>query len=358
MFKPSFTITSKINNRIAEIERLRTIVDQAAILPELEVQLRFRATVETVHSSTSIEGNPLNELQVRKVLKGEIVAASDDAIVEILNEKRALDWINKKASSNSELTIKDVLTLHGIVTDILLSKEKSGHWRPGNVYVVDDIDGKEIIRYIGPEAKRVPKLVDSFLRWIHAQHTSHLHPVLLAGLIHYLFVSIHPFSDGNGRTTRLLTSYYLKIWNYDFRESLSLDSYYLQYRAEYYEALSRGKTFDERMTADLTPFLEFFTKGFLEVAKHLSQYVKLGEIVDKNKKPIRLDSDALALLDFVYQFGSMTIEEAIEILSVSRRTTQRRLMELVEKKIFTTKGQGPATRYVLHSSSRYNLAQS
>jgi len=61
MFKPKFTITPEINKRIAEIEKLKTLVDHATILPELEVQLRFRATVESVHSSTSIEGNPLSE---------------------------------------------------------------------------------------------------------------------------------------------------------------------------------------------------------------------------------------------------------------------------------------------------------
>ncbi len=347
MFKPIFTITPELNSQIAEIERLKTIVDRAIILPELEVQLRFRATVEAVHSSTSIEGNPLSEAQVQKVLQGKAITASDYAIVEILNYKRALDWINKKADQKNQLTTKDILELHRIVTDKLLSKEKSGHWRPGDVFVVNEVDGKEIIQFTGPEAQRVPKLVDSFLKWASSQENSSFHPVLLVGLIHYIFVSIHPFSDGNGRTTRLLTSYYLKTSGYDFRGSLSLDSFYLQHRLEYYQALSQGKTFDERMSADLTPFLEFFAKGFLEVATNLSQYIKVGKVIGDNNKPIRLDSDELALLDFVYQFGEITIQEAVAILSLPKRTVQRRLMELVEKNILTTQGQGPATRYVL-----------
>ena len=68
MFKPKFTITPEINNRIAQIEKLKVLVDQAKILPELEIQLRFRATVESVHSSNSIEGNPLNKQQVEEIL--------------------------------------------------------------------------------------------------------------------------------------------------------------------------------------------------------------------------------------------------------------------------------------------------
>jgi Fic family protein len=350
MFKPVFTITPQINSQIAEIERIRTIVDQAAILPELEIQLRFRATVEAVHSSTSIEGNPLNELQVQKVLRGEIITAPDYAITEITNYKRALDWINTKAELKSPLTSRDILDVHRIVIDTLLPKEKSGNWRPGDVYVIDEINGKEIIQYTGPEAKAVPKLVSSFLSWVTLQDTASLHPVILAGLIHYIFVSIHPFSDGNGRTTRLLTQYFLKRWRYDFRGSLSLDSFYLQHRLEYYQALSRGTTFDERMSADVTPFLEFFTKGFLEVATYLSQYIQVGKITDQRKKPLRLDSDELAILDFLYQFGAITIGEASAVLSTPKRTTQRRLMKLVEKNILSIEGQGPSTRYVLQTA--------
>lgn len=352
MFKPIFTITPEINSQIAEIEKLRTIVDQATILPELEVQLRFRATVEAVHSSTSIEGNPLNEQQVQKVLQGQTITAPDYAIVEILNYKRAIDWLNKKENSNKDLTTKDILDLHGIVTAKLLPNEKSGNWRPSDVFVVDEIDGQEIVQYTGPEAPAVSRLVESFLQWVKLQSQSSLHPVLLAGLIHYIFVSIHPFSDGNGRTTRLLTYYFLKKWSYDFRGSLSLDSFYLQHRHEYYDALSRGKTFDDRMVSDVTPFLEFFTKGFLEAVTDLSQYIKVGKITSKGEKPMRLDGDELALLDFVYQFGAITIQEAIGVLQMPKRTVQRRLMELVNKKILTIEGQGPATQYVMSAKTK------
>ncbi len=325
-------------------------MDQATILPELEVQLRFRATVEAVHSSTSIEGNPLNEQQVQKVLQGQTITASDYAIAEVLNYKRALDWLNKKENSNVDLTTKDILDLHGIVTAKLLPKEKSGNWRPGDVFVIDEVDGHEIVQYTGPSSTRVSKLVDSFLQWVKLQRETSLHPVLLAGLIQFIFVSIHPFSDGNGRTTRLLTYFFLRQWGYDFRRTLSLDSFYLQHRLEYYKALSRGKTFDERMAADITPFLEFFTNGFVEAAINLSQYIKIGKVTTGGEKPIRLDVDELAILDFVYQFGAITITEAIDILSAPKRTSQRRLMGLVDKNILTIKDQGPSTRYVLHSA--------
>lgn len=350
MFKPQFTITPAINSQIAEIEKLRTIVDQANILPELEVRLRFRATVEAVHSSTSIEGNPLNELEVQRVLQGNMVSAPDYAIKEVLNYKQALDWLSQPQRIRSLLNSQQVLGLHSLVMKGLLPKEKVGSWRPGSVYVVDEVDGKKIVQYTGPEAKDVPQLVKSFLQWITQQQQTQLHPVLLAGLIHYIFVSIHPFSDGNGRTTRLLVQHYLKTVGYDFRDSLSLDGYYLPHRSEYYEALSRGKDFESRMYADITPFLDFFVRGFLVSTQTLSRYIKSGKVLDEQNKPLRLNPEELQLLDYVYQFDSINVTEANEILSTTKRTTQRRLMGLVDKKILTVKGKGPATTYVLVSN--------
>ena len=330
MFTPRFTITSEINSAVAKIEQLRTLVDQASILPELEIQLRFRATVEVVHSSTSIEGNPLNQQQVQKVLHGEAVTAPAYAIQEILNYKRAIDWLY---SLEETITANDILHLHSLVMDKLLPEAKTGCFRPGDIYIVDETKSKEIVRYTGPKAEGVSKLVSSLLRWVAKQAKSSLHPVLLAGLIHYLFISIHPFSDGNGRTTRLLTAYFLKKWDYDFRGSLSLDTYYVQHQKRYYEALSRGNCFDDRLQADLTPFLDFFTQGFLVAANNLSQYIKVGKMVDKKQKPLRLNPDELSILDYTYQFGSVTIKEAVEILAAPKRTTQRRLIGLVEKGI-------------------------
>ncbi len=350
MFQPNFIITPEINNRIAEIEKLKTLVDQATILPELEVQLRFRATVESIHGSTSIEGNPLNEQEVKRVLHGNTITAPDYAIKEILNYKKALDWLNKKESQQDLLTSKQILHIHKLLMTDLLPKEKVGVWRPGPIYIVDEINKKEIVRYIGPKATDLPKLISGFLKWVSIQQKNQrYHPILLAGLIHYIFVSIHPFSDGNGRTTRLITHNYLKISKYDFRQSLTLDSYYLQHRQEYYQSLSRGKTFNDRMESNITKFLDFFTKGFLQSSQNISQYIKLNKISNKSNKPLRLNQEELQILDYVYEFGSINISEAIEFLRATRRTVQRRLTNLVDNNILKVEGKGPATKYLLNN---------
>lgn len=310
--------------------------------------MRFRATVESVHSSTSIEGNPLSEQEVQKVLQGTVISAPDYAIQEVLNYKNAINWLNKRANSRSVLSEKEILTLHGLVMKNLLPAEKIGSYRPGDMYVVDKINTTETLQYIGPDAKDLKKLVASFFEWTTIQKESGtLHPVLLAGLIHFIFVSIHPFSDGNGRTTRLLTFQYLKTANYHFNDSLSLDAFYLQNRKKYYEALSRGKTFEDRMFADVTPFLDFFVEGFLVSVRNITTYVQLGKVVDHSEKPLRLNQDELQIIDFAYQFKSISLDEAITATGATRRTTQRRLRKLVERGVLRTEGFGPATRYYL-----------
>ncbi|MBU0546546.1 hypothetical protein KKA13_04845 [Patescibacteria group bacterium] len=179
----------------------------------------------------------------------------------------------------------------------LLPDKKVGIWRLGPIYIVDEIDGEEIVQYTGPDTDYLPKLISSFLKWVSIQHKKqHYHPVLLAGLIHYIFVSI-----------------------------------------------------DDRMEADLTEFIDFFTKGFLQSVKSVSHYIQAGRVMEDSGKPLRLNQDELQILDYVYEFGSINVNEAISILSATKRTTQRRLIGLVKNNILQVNGRGPATKYLLIS---------
>ncbi|MCL2504437.1 MAG: hypothetical protein FWE94_07610 [Coriobacteriia bacterium] len=142
MFKPNYTIADKLLITIAEIEALRKQVQSSFILPEREIELRHRATIEATHSSTSIEGNPLNNKQVERVLSdtaGKQLTRHQYAEIEVKNYKRALDWMDGRKKRKDELTIEDVLTVHKIITEGLLAKEKSGAWRFNPVY----IEGKD-----------------------------------------------------------------------------------------------------------------------------------------------------------------------------------------------------------------------
>lgn len=348
MYQPRFTITSEINNRIAQIERVRAMVEASRILPKEEIILRYRALIDAVHSSTSIEGNPLNIRQVEEVLAGKMAQASQRAILEVQNYKRALDWIEQRLQIKKPISVTDILKLHRITMDGLLPDEKVGKFRSGPIYVVDIHGKEEKIRYIGPDSKKISNLYQELFTWIQSAKDN-LHPILTAGILHYEFVSIHPFSDGNGRVTRLLTLFFLRKNGYGFRNVLVPDVYYLQNRPGYYQALNQAKMYSSQRIADLTPWLTYFINGIYEAAKELEHDISLIKLSSNSMKTIRLNRQEIKILDFAKQIGQITLKDTLDILEVPKRTAQRRLAGLVEKNLLKSQGAGKNVFYVTFS---------
>lgn len=348
VYNPRFIITPEIINSIAKIEAIRQKVKDSKILPEQEIALRFRATVDAVHSSTTIEGNPLNKNQVIQALRGKL-NSWEKAVIEVRNYKKALDWIVKRIIGKKEINLTDVLKLHRCVANNLLPKQKIGRLRTGPVYIVDIIGKKEIVKYIGPQARSLLNLLHDLFDWLRENKTK-LHPILAAGILHYEFVSIHPFSDGNGRVTRLLVKLFLDLTGYDFRGALVLDKYYLANRMNYYRCLHNAANYKRQRKADLTSWLSFFTRGFWEVCKDLEKEISVAR-VSNNKTVIRLSNEEIQILDFAKQFGQITAHDMEDIIKGSERTIQRRLKALIGKKLLVKKGQGKNIYYILKQNS-------
>lgn len=347
MYDPKFTITSSINNKIAKIEAIRQKISSAKILPAQEIALRYKAAVESVHSSTSIEGNPLNPKQVRNALEGKM-NAWEKRVIEVINYKKAWDWIVKRSKGKSAITVKDIFHLHSLVMKDILSPDKLGHIRPSSIYIVDIVKGQDVVRYTGPNQKKVQGLLIDLLSWLNCNSNS-LHPVLLAGIVHYEFVSIHPFSDGNGRVTRLLVKLLLDLLGYDFRGSLVLDTYYLQNTGKYYKSLNQANKYYLQARSDLTPWLTYFVDGFYLVVKDLDRKISLLCSL-KNGKEYRLVENEMEILDYVHQFGEINLQEATSVLRIPARSIQRLLQNLVKKEILVKIGRGKNTSYNLEGN--------
>lgn len=347
MYKPVFEITDEILARIAKIEELRSTARTFRILPEREAFIHKRATVEATHSSTSIEGNYLSLKQVEKVLKSKNYLTKEQyAEIEVKNYKKSLDWITKRKLTKEPLGVKDVLKLHEIITDSLLDDSRAGKFRQNPVYVVNQDD--EVV-YEAPEASQVEPELKSFFAWLNSPENK-VHPVIIAGILHYIIVSIHPFADGNGRTARATVSLYLSLMDYDFRESLVLDSYYAVDKTAYYDALKTTQqgAYTKAINADLTPWLEYFTEGFLSSVEILMLELRALSIVQGDAMPRRLSRDESGIISYITEFGSVNLSEAQEILpDVSRRTLQRIIRKLVSDGYIKADGSGPATKYIL-----------
>jgi Fic family protein len=347
MFQPHYTISNKLLNTVAQIEAYRVRTDTSAILPEREIEMRHRSTVDATHDSTSIEGNPLTRKQVEAVLSGERLTRHRYAQREVSNYRAALDYIEKRRGAGLPLQVADLLELHRLTMLDLLPAEKTGQYRSGEIFVVDHGDR---VAYTGTAPHEVAEKVDELIEWL-AERSENLNPVIASGILHYQLVSIHPFANGNGRTTRLATACYLGLRDYDFRASIVLDSYYAANRREYYAALQQGHGTRYAEGRDLTEWLNYFAVGFLSSAKVLWTEVSLlseaaGRLNDARRPVRRLTAEQTDLLSYVQRFGDISVSEAQSILpQLSRRSVQRVLAGLVQDGLLATEGAGRSVRY-------------
>lgn len=350
MFQPKYSITSSILSRIAEIAEIKAAVERSRVLPLNEAQLRRQAILRMAHTSTSIEGNPLAEFEVGKVLEGKGVRASRKDILEVENYYQALKKIEELSKYKEPIKVNEILALHKIVTGGLVEKSKVGKFRPGDVYVLDDLGGgKEMVRFKAPPAGDVARMVEELVDWLKVSKEEGIHPIIRAGILHLQFVTIHPFTDGNGRLARLLTQLQLYRDGWDFRKILVLEDYYNKDRMSYYNAENRAQGKNYRKDMDFTSWLEYFTTGFLiEARKALEQIQSIGYgKVSKESEQVFLDRDEIQIMDFLTTTGRITSDDVVDILKLAKRSAQLKLKGLVDKKLILPQGKGPSTYYIL-----------
>ena len=347
-YQPVFKISDQVRRYLQDIERLRSTITSGHILPSIEASVRHRASVESVHSSTSIEGNPLDINQVRAVISSDRVLTKQEyAEIEVYNYKQALDYIDRRRSGG-DITLDDILKLHQIITDRLLDNTRSGKIRRRPVYIEDE---QHQIIYTAVDAPRVKKELIDLLSWVKDNQFV-LHPIIIGAIIHFHLAAIHPFSDGNGRTARAATALYLALAHYDNDGTLALDTYYASDRPSYYAILRRlnGENYASSQQADLTPWLEYFAEGYLTSLRVLDAEIRLLSLTTLTDKPA-LDRNDQDIISYVAKFDSLNISEAESILpELSRRTIQHRLKRLVDQGYLDLVGATHEAKYVLHQS--------
>jgi len=223
-----------------------------------------------------------------------------------------------------------------------------GEYRRLQNYVVNSANGTVI--YKPPTAQDVPVLLRELIAWL--DDPGGVHPVLGSGVGQFQLVHIHPFLDGNGRTSRLLSTLCLYRAGYDFKRLFTISEYYDRDRPEFYHAIQSVR----ESNMDLTGWLEYFTEGLA---------TQLDEVKARGERAIRADllarehrlSDRQALaLGQVLEAGRLTIQEFEALCpDANRRTLQRDLKALVAKGLLVERGSGltdPTRDYRLAESVR------
>jgi len=351
MFEPKYNVSPQTISNMTEIAEIKAVVERSRVLPLNEAQLRRQAILRMAHTSTSIEGNKLAQFQVGKVLEGKPVNAPQKDITEVENYYKALQKLEEMARSKHTITLDEILSLHKMVINGLVEDEKTGKFRPADVYVVDDLGGgKEKVRFKAPDANGVPKLIEDLIEWLEVSKKTGVHPIIRAGILHLQFVTIHPFTDGNGRLARLLTQLQLYRDGWDLRRILVLEDYYNRDRMSYYNAENFAQGSNYQTDMDFSTWLEYFTTGFLiEARKVLEQIQSIGfGKVSKKSEQVFLDRDQLQIMDFLTTTGRITSDDVSDILNLTKRAAQLKLKKLVTSKLLKIQGSGPSTFYILN----------
>ena len=344
MFKPRFRYTNKIVRLLTRISASREVILNSPLIPKWEVALRQEAIIHSAHSSTSIEGNRLSLEQVNNLAQGrEIIAVRKDK-QEVLNYLNVLENIGKLLRGDS-VHEKDILNIHRMVTkDTLDGPGDCGVYRNRYVVVGNRFTGEVFFR--PPKNEDVPKLIRDLVKWINSKEEKELNPVIEAGIVHYEFVRIHPFIDGNGRTARVLATLVLYLQGFDAKQFFCLDDYYDSDRQAYYRALQSVN----QKTLDLTKWLEYFVEGVnvsIETVK--GRVIKLSsERLRKTKRgQIALTERQMRIVEFINQNGRITIGDIGEMFKISRQAALKEINKLVEVRVVKLQGKGRGAHYVM-----------
>src|SRR3989338_10588780 len=343
MYTPRFTITPKITQ---DVEKLGVVFGyfKATQLPEnYKKELVSKITAETIHASTAIEGNTLTQRQVDDVLSCKQVTAHAKEIKEVENYNHALTYVEKlgrqKGFRIKEQTVKDIHKM--LLADI--DNKIGGQYRIRQVYVGD---------YLPPDHLKVSGLVQDLVHWINDPQPKNLSPILYAGIAHYQLVAIHPFEDGNGRTTRLLATLMLIHNNYDMVSFFAPESFYNRDRKAYYEALSSADKYRIEGQPDLTRWLEYYVSGMLIEAEQAKS--KIEEML-QNKQSFSANKSTFGRQDYISASqrkmlnlaaeGAIKTADVLQATGLSRKGVYNALEKLVQLGLLENVGLGKGTFY-------------
>lgn len=305
--------------------------------------MQARALILEGHHTTHIEGTHLTLDQSERLIAGEKMAGVDSEDVrELLNYKKAFDFVADYVFSQGQITEGLIREIHRrLVEGVRGDTAQPGQYRTIQNYVANS-KTKEIV-YTPPPPYDVPVLVAELIDWLQSEQT--IPPVLVAGIAQFQLVHIHPFVDGNGRTSRLLSTLCLYRSGYDFKKLFTISEYYDRNRQDYYQALQSVRN----NNMDMTSWLEYFSKA-LETQMHEiqlkgSQAIRLDVLVLQYKLSERQKQALQSLLTMPKDFTIQDYESLCP--EINRRSLQRDLSDLIEKGIITQEGIKKAARYRL-----------
>ena len=334
---PKYTITPKLLSVIRQIGEEIGLIRSVRLPTSARQELQAQARQISTHASTSIEGNPLALTDVRRLLKNNPKQVRDTE-KEILNYNNALGKIYHKVH-NKDFVLKQsvIKQIQGDVTSGLLENPKYiGQLRTEPV-VIRDPRSAELILFIPPDAKDVPRLLKELINFTNDNLTE-LDGIILAGLFHRQNVIIHPFMDGNGRTTRIITTAILGMSGLEIFDLFSFENFYNRNVSRYFKVVGAfGDYYEEKDALDHTQWLEYFAEGILD------ELIRVRGQLRRTKS--KLEPHHQLILDHIDQNGSITQREYGEVSTRSLAARKNDFNDLLNWKLIERSGAGRSVTY-------------
>jgi len=353
VYTPRYTISNKILVNIGRIEAAKEVIENAPLVPYYEKKFQSDAVFRTVYHGTHIEGNDLSIDQTKKVLEGEEIVGRERDIQEVINYRKVMELIDELSNKRGGYSVNDIKDIHRETIFKLIPDDKAGVLRKTQVVIKEEGTGRVIFQ--PPPFIEVPYLLEDFFKWLNSGSNGQIHPIIHAGITHYVLVSIHPFIEGNGRTTRALATLVLLKEGYDIKRFFALEEHFDDDPASYYEALSKvDKQAKDIAERDLTHWLEYFTDVVaVELAKVKEKVRKISidtRLKVKIGEQVSLTERQMKLVEYLSERSVAIMKELKGVLPmVSEDTVLRDLRDLMEKGIIKKEGRTKAARYVIPS---------
>ena len=308
--------------------------------------MRRVATIESIGSSTRIEGSKLSDRDVERLLANlEIKAFATRDEQEVAGYAEAMETIFH-AWPEIPITENHIKQLH---RDLLRYSEKDERHRgeyktlPNSVAAFDDAGQQIAVVFETASPFDTPRLMADLIAWLReAQELKRLHPLLVIAIFTDMFLEIHPFQDGNGRLSRVLTTLLLLKAGYAYVPYSSLESAVENSKEGYYLALRQTQGTLRSAAPNWQPWLIYFLRVLQQQERRLAAKVERERVVIA-----ALPELDLQIIDYVRQHGRATMADLVRVTGASRNTLKDHFLSLVEKEHLARHGTGKGSWYSL-----------
>ncbi len=346
MFKTdTLQITPEILSLIARIDEFKGAWRAlGAIAPDRLSSLRRVATIESIGSSTRIEGSKLTDREVEQLLSNLAIhkfETRDEQ--EVAGYAEVMDllfssWQDIPFNENHVKQLHQILLHHSVKDE----RHRGLYKTNTNSVAAFDENGRQLgIVFETASPFDTPRLMTELVSWVSDERAkARLHPLLIVSIFVVVFLEIHPFQDGNGRLSRVLTTLLLLQAGYAYVPYSSLESVIEANKEGYYLALRQTQGTIRSDEPNWQPWLMFFLRTLAEQVRRLEKKVEREKIVLGS-----LPELSLQIVEFAREHGRITMAEAIKLTGSSRNTLKQHFRDLVERQHLEPHGSGRGAWY-------------